>query len=57
MTLALRRGQPHRASSALGYHVLDIMHADRDSSDEGRHVELASSCDLPAPLPPGRLRH
>jgi hypothetical protein len=32
-------------------HVLDLMHAFHDASRDGRHVELESSCERPAPLP------
>ncbi len=53
MAYALRSGRPHRASGELAYHVLDIMHAIHDASREGRHVELASTCERPAPLPVG----
>ena len=53
LTHALRYGRPHRASGALAYHVLDAMHAFLDSSREGRHIELASTCERPAPLPLG----
>ncbi len=51
MAYALRLGRPPRASGALAYHVLDIMHAIHDSSREGRHTELQSTCARPAPLP------
>lgn len=53
MAAALRSGRPHRASGAMSYHVLDIMHAIHDSAREGRHVEMSSGCDRPAPLPAG----
>jgi predicted dehydrogenase len=53
MAHALRSGRPHRASGALAYHVLDAMHAFLDSSQEGRHIELQSTCERPAPLPTG----
>ncbi|MBI2941042.1 MAG: Gfo/Idh/MocA family oxidoreductase [Chloroflexi bacterium] len=53
LACALRSGRPHRASGDLAYHVLDVMHAFHDASREGRHVELASTCDRPAPLPVG----
>jgi predicted dehydrogenase len=53
MAHALRSGRPHRASGALAYHVLDAMHAFLDSSREGRHIELQSTCERPAPLPTG----
>ncbi len=48
---ALRSGGSHRATGELGYHVLEIMHAFLDSSREGRHVEVESSFERPAPLP------
>jgi hypothetical protein len=41
---------PHRASGELAYHVLEVMHAVDTASREGRHVEIASSCERPAPL-------
>lgn len=53
MAAAIRAGRAHRASGELTYHVLDAMHAFLDASAEGRHVELASTCERPAPLPPG----
>jgi predicted dehydrogenase len=53
MAQALRSGRAHRASGELALHVLDIMCACVESSDEGRHVEIKSSCERPAPLPLG----
>ena len=53
MAYALRSGRPHRASGDLAYHVLDIMHAFHQASREGKHVELTSTCNRPAPLPLG----
>ena len=53
MVHALRSGRPHRASGALAYHVLDLMHAFHDAARAGTHVELASTCQQPAPLPRG----
>jgi len=50
MAHALRSGRPHRASGELAFHVLDIMHALHEASREGRHVELTSACERPAPL-------
>jgi len=52
LAYAIRSGRAHRASGSLAYHVLDIMHAIEDSSREGVHITLASTCDQPAPLPP-----
>jgi predicted dehydrogenase len=50
MAHALRGGRPNRASGELAYHVLDIMHAFHDASDEGRAITLESTCQRPAQL-------
>ncbi|MFA5863411.1 MAG: Gfo/Idh/MocA family oxidoreductase [Phycisphaerae bacterium] len=51
LACAQRAGRPHRANGDMAYHVLDIMHAVLETSREGRHIDLASTCDRPAPLP------
>jgi predicted dehydrogenase len=53
MAYALHSGRPHRANGELAYHVLDIMHAFHQASQEGRHVELTSTCSRPESLPLG----
>jgi predicted dehydrogenase len=53
MAHALRSGRPQRASGALAYHVLDIMHAVHDASATGKHLVLTSQCDRPASFPTG----
>ena len=53
MVTAIGSGRPHRASGALAWHVLDLMHAFHDASREGRHVLLSSQCAQPAALPVG----
>ncbi|MCX6344802.1 MAG: Gfo/Idh/MocA family oxidoreductase [Armatimonadetes bacterium] len=53
MAYALKSGRPHRASGELAFHVLDIMHAFHDSSNQGKHIQLESSCTRPTPLPLG----
>ncbi|MCA1595304.1 MAG: Gfo/Idh/MocA family oxidoreductase [Chloroflexi bacterium] len=53
MAAGIQLGRPHRASGELAFHVLDIMEAFHDASASGRHVELTSSCERPAPLPTG----
>jgi len=53
MAAATRSGRPHRASGEMGYHVIDIIHGFHEASNENRHVELASTCAQPAPLPMG----
>lgn len=53
MAYAIRTGRAHRASGALAYHVLDIMQSFHDASTEGKHIELTSECERPAPLNAG----
>ena len=53
MAMALRTGRAHRANGELVYHVLDQMHAFHDSCNEGKRIDLASTCDQPAMLPMG----
>ena len=53
MAYAIRSGRPNRASGALAYHVLDIMHAFHDASNTNKHVTLKSTVDRPAALPAG----
>ena len=53
MAWALREGRKNRCDAKLAYHILDIMTAFHDSSDTGKHVELQSTCERPAPLPAG----
>ena len=50
MAVALRAGRAPRASGDLAYHVLDIMHALQDASQQNRHVRLQSTCAQPAPF-------
>ncbi len=53
MAYAIRSGRPHRASGELAYHVLDIMHALYDSSEQRRYVKIDSTVERPASLPVG----
>jgi predicted dehydrogenase len=53
MARALCSGRPHRANAELAYHVIDVMHALHESSQEGRHIEVPSACERPAALPGG----
>jgi predicted dehydrogenase len=52
MAYAMQTDRPHRASGLMGYHVLDLILAIHDASQEGRHLEISSTCKQPAPLPP-----
>ena len=56
MAMALREGRKNRASGELAYHVLDAMHAFHDTAEQGRHIELQSTCERPAALPMGLPR-
>ncbi len=56
MADALESGRPHRADGELAYHVLDLMHAFHDASAAGTHVSIESTCERPAPMPPGIFR-
>jgi len=50
MAEAIEEGRPHRASSELTFHVLDIMHGIHDASTSGKHYKLKSKCKKPAAL-------
>ncbi|GHO85944.1 Gfo/Idh/MocA family protein [Dictyobacter formicarum] len=54
MAHAINSGRTHRANGDLAYHVLDIMEAIHDASDQNKHIELTSMCERPAPLNPGK---
>lgn len=47
MANSIIHNSEHRANGELIYHVLDIMHAFHDSSDEGKHITLESTCKRP----------
>ena len=53
MVRAEGHGRPHRASGDLALHVLEVMEKAIAASDSGRHQQVESRCDRPAPLPPG----
>jgi len=48
MAEAIDEGRPHRASSELTSHVLDIMHGIHDASSSGKYYKLKSKCKQPA---------
>ena len=52
MAYAAQSGRPQRASGALAFHVLDIMHSIHDAALQGKYMLINSSCDRPAPLNP-----
>ena len=51
MACPLRTGRRHRATEALAYHVLDVMHAFTDSNNSGAYARVESTCERPALLP------
>lgn len=51
MAAALTSGGTHRANGDLTYHVLDLMHAFHDASDQGCHVKVESTVSQPAAMP------
>jgi predicted dehydrogenase len=53
MAYAIQSGRAHRANGALAYHVLETMHGFHDASNEGKHYEMHSTVERPAPLPLG----
>jgi len=50
MARALRDGTPHRASGGMAYHIVDVMHAALESNEQGRHIAIDSTIEIPAPL-------
>jgi predicted dehydrogenase len=53
MARAIKNNREHRASGEMTYHVLDIMQSFIDSSEQGKHIELQSTCARPKPFPVG----
>jgi len=53
MVWALESGRPHRASSDLALHALEVMEGAITSSDEHRTVDLVTTCERAAPIPAG----
>lgn len=53
MAAAIVADRPHRASGEMAAHVLDLMIAFHEASENGRHVEVGSSMQRPAAFPAG----
>lgn len=51
LAYGLLSGRPHRASGALAFHVVDIMQALYEASEQGQHIEISSACQQPSALP------
>ncbi|CAN5904497.1 Gfo/Idh/MocA family oxidoreductase [soil metagenome] len=53
LAFALQTGRKPRCDSSLAFHVLETMQALHESSEQGRHIEIQSKPERPAPLPLG----
>jgi hypothetical protein len=53
MASAIREKRAHRASGALGFHVLDVMQASLETAEAGRAVEIGSTVPRPEALEAG----
>lgn len=53
MAVGIQNGRPHRASGALGAHVLDVMLSLLESAASGQRLTIASRVDRPAAMAPG----
>jgi predicted dehydrogenase len=50
MVLAMQTGRDHCCNERVAYHVLDVMHAFHDSSEQKRHIQIESTCERPRML-------
>lgn len=48
--IAIEKGRTHRANETIAMHALDVMQAIHESSDDGKHVVLTSTCERPEPM-------
>ncbi|HEY3079497.1 MAG TPA: Gfo/Idh/MocA family oxidoreductase [Chloroflexota bacterium] len=53
MAVAIKSGRPHRASGEMAAHVVDIVNALHESADQGKRIDLQTTCARPRPLPIG----
>ena len=56
MAYSIRNNRVNRPCGDLGYHVLEIMHAFHESSDQGKQILMENKCERPAPLPQNLIR-
>ncbi len=52
MALAIIEDRPHRCSDDFALHVVEVMTGILASGDEGRFIEITTTCARPAPLDP-----
>jgi predicted dehydrogenase len=55
MAYAIQHGRMNRANGELAYHVLEAMHGFHDSSDQGKHYVMQSTCERPQAMPVGMI--
>lgn len=53
MARAIERGEPHRQSAELGFHVNEVMDRILTACTDGGRLPVTSSCERPAPVPAG----
>jgi predicted dehydrogenase len=53
MAAAISRGRDHRANERIAFHAIDVMQAIHESSRDGHHVMVSSTCERPIPMPLG----
>ena len=53
LAFALQTGRAHRCHSSVAFHVLEVMQALHESSEQGEHIMIESNCERPTPLPLG----
>ncbi len=53
MAHAVQTGREHRCSGELACHVLEVMQTFERSANEGKMIELSTTCKQPAPFPLG----
>jgi hypothetical protein len=51
LAYAVRDRRAPRASAEMAYHVCEVMEGILQSPKLGRYVDIASTCNRPAPLP------
>ncbi len=51
MAMGIQNGRPHRSNGEVGAHIVDILNALHESSDQGARIQLQTTCAQPKPLP------
>ncbi|MGR3793235.1 Gfo/Idh/MocA family protein [Vannielia sp. SX4] len=56
MAQAILEGRPHRCSDDFATHVVDVMTSILKAGEEGRALDIATTCERPAALGPGAAK-